>query len=116
SVQLPPAARCAPERLIAPDPGVAVGVPPQELFTPFGVATTMPAGSESEKPMLLSAEPLFGFVSVNVRVLVPFKATELGENALLIRGGATTVMFAVAGRLVPASIDVAIEELIQEPA
>ena len=74
-----------------PAPATAVTVPPHVPASPFGVATTRPAGSVSVKPTPVSAVPAFGLVSVNVSAVVPFCRTLSGAKALAIAGGATTV-------------------------
>ena len=71
-VQEPPAARPPLTSPMLPVPATAVTVPPHVLASPFGVATTRPAGSVSVKPTPVSAVPAFGLVSVNVSVVVPF--------------------------------------------
>jgi len=44
-------AMVAPDRLMEPDPAVAVMVPPPQLpVSPLGLETTRPAGSASVKP------------------------------------------------------------------
>ncbi len=49
------AARLAPDKLMLPDPAVAVIVPPPQLpAKPFGVDTTKPAGRTSVKPTAVS--------------------------------------------------------------
>src|SRR5712672_60648 len=60
-------ANVPPDRLTDPEPATAVAVPPQVLVSPFGVATTRPAGSVSAKATPVSATTLAaGFVIVNV--------------------------------------------------
>ena len=89
-----------------PVPATAVTVPPHVLASPFGVATTRPAGSVSVKPTPVSAVPAFGLVSVNVSVVVPFTGMLSVPNALAIVGGATTVRLAEAVPPVPPSVEV----------
>jgi hypothetical protein len=56
------AAIVAPERLMVPDPAVAVIVPPPQVpVRPFGVETTRPVGNVSVKPMPLSVVPMLLF-------------------------------------------------------
>src|SRR5581483_4444062 len=69
NVQEALAARLVPETLMLPSPAVAVIVPSQVVFSPFGVATDIPAGSASLKLMLVSGEA-FGFVSRKSSVVV----------------------------------------------
>ena len=71
-------------------------VPPHVFASPFGVATTRPAGSGSVKATPLSAVAALGLVSVNVSVVVPFTAMLAAPNALAIVGGPTTVRLAEA--------------------
>ena len=81
-----------PLELIEVPPAVAEVVPPQELVSPLGVATISPAGSASEKATPVSASVFAaGFVIVKVRVEVPLSGMDVGENALAMLGGATTV-------------------------
>jgi hypothetical protein len=76
------------------------------LASPFGVATTRPAGSVSVKPTPVSAVPAFGLVSVNDCVVVPFTTMLAAPNAVAIVGGATTVRLAEAVPAGPVSADV----------
>ena len=70
-----PPASVALVKLMLPDPAPAVIVPPpHEPVRPFGVATTRPAGSVSLKPTPESAVAAFGLISVNVSVVVAFRA------------------------------------------
>jgi hypothetical protein len=70
------AARLAPERLTLPDPAAAVIVPPPQFpVKPLGEATLCPDGKVSVKPIPLRAKFELGFDRLNVRVVVPFKAT-----------------------------------------
>lgn len=94
TVQFALAASEPADRLMVPDPDVAVTVPPHTPLDPFGVDTTKPEGNVSLKAIPDNAEAL-GFVIVKVRLVEPFKAIEAAPNALLIVGGATTVTLAV---------------------
>jgi hypothetical protein len=96
-----------PVRLMLPLPAVAVIVPvPQEPVT-FGVAaTTTPAGILSLNPTPLSALAVFGFAMVKLNVLLAFNAILVGLKALLMVGGATTVMLAFDVLPVPPSVEV----------
>ena len=94
-----------PLKLTLPDPATAVIVPlPQLPLSPFGVATTSPAGNVSVKPMLLSVAVVFGLLNANVKLVEAFSAIVATPKLLLIVGGATTVMFADA--VVPAPLSV----------
>ncbi len=96
-VQEPLLARVAPDRLIEPDPAVAVIVPPpHEPDSPFGVATTKPVGNVSVKPTPLRAVPVFGLLMVKLNEVEPLSGIVAAPNILLIAGGATTVTLAVA--------------------
>src|SRR3982751_4360005 len=79
------------DRLIAPEPGDAVAVPPQVEIKPLGLATTKPDGRASVKATPVSAAKLFGFVMEKLTVVVPPGRNLLGTNALLMDGGAITV-------------------------
>src|SRR5258708_18448532 len=86
-------------------PAVAVTVPlPQAPVSPFGVATTTPAGRLSVNAMPLSALAVFGLVMVKLSVLLVFNATLVGLKLLLMVGGATTVSLAFAVFPVPPSV------------
>jgi len=88
-------------------PAVAVTVPlPQAPVSPFGVATTTPAGRLSVNAIPLSALAVFGFVMVKLSVLFVFSGTLIGLKALLMVGGATTVRLAFAVFPVPPSVEV----------
>src|SRR5256885_2285512 len=79
-----------------PDPAVAVGVPPQVLVSPLGVATSRLAGKVSVNPTPVSATVLAdGLVMVIVRALVPFTTMLAGVKALTVVGGVTTFRVAV---------------------
>src|SRR5260221_544325 len=95
TVQFVLAAIDPPDRLIVPDPAVAVTVPPHTPLNPFGVATNNPAGNVSLKATP-DSEDVLGFVMVKVRLVEPFKAIEDAPNALLMVGtDEPTVMLAV---------------------
>lgn len=106
TVQLPLAGMVPPFRLIEPEPAVAVAVPLQSLVRPFGVATTRPAGKLSVKETPLSATPVFGFVMVKVKEVVPFSGMLAAPKALAIDGGVTTVKLAEAVLPVPPLVEV----------
>jgi hypothetical protein len=70
-LQLALAARAPPVKVILPEPGVAVIIPsPHVPVSPFGVATTKPAGRLSVNPTPLSAIPLLGLFTVKLNVVV----------------------------------------------
>lgn len=94
------------DRLTLDEPAVAVAVPPQVLFSAFGVATTSPAGRLSVNATPLNATPVLGFVMVKVREVVPFSGIVAAPNALAIEGGVTTVKLAVAVLPVPPLVEV----------
>ena len=119
-VQVDPAAGEAvnvpPVRLMAPVPAVAVGDPPQ-VFTTLGeAATTRPEGSESLKPTPLRVLNVFGLTMVKVTVLLAFKATLVGLNALPMVGGATTAKDAFDVLPEPANVSLAVTLLFFTPA
>ena len=71
NVQEAPAASVAPDRLMLFDPAVAVIVPAShEPVRPLGVDTISPDGSASVNASPVSVVMLFGFVRVNVRVVL----------------------------------------------
>ncbi len=85
-------ANVPPLRLIVVAPPVGAKVPPQVLMA-FGVpATWRAAGKVSLTAIPVSATVLAaGLVIVRVRVEIPFTGMLVGEKALAIVGGATTV-------------------------
>jgi len=121
SVQEALCATLPPDRLMTPVPAVAVGVPLQ-VFDTLGTAatTSVPVvlGSVSLKatPVRSPAAVVFGFEIVKVNVLVPFLGMLVGLKALLIVGGATTVIFAVLVLPVPAVVSLALTLLLAVPA
>jgi hypothetical protein len=107
NVQLLFAGTLAAEMETLPVPATAVATPPQVLATPFGVATTIPAGSASVnatpvKPTVFAA----GFVTVNVNEVDAFNAMLAAPNAFAIAGGATTAILADAVPPVPPCVEV----------
>src|SRR5215472_9833565 len=109
TVQLAPTAAVAPLSETLPEPAAAVAVPPQLFTNAFGVATTVPVGSESVKATPLSATVLAeGLLIVKVSEVVPFTPTPVAPNALLIEGGATTLRVAV---LLTAPVPLSVEEI-----
>jgi len=84
-----------PLRLMEVLPAAAVNVPPHVLLALGTVATCRPAGKGSLTATPLKAVPVFGLVMVKVRVEVPPTAVVVGEKALLMLGGATTVSVTV---------------------
>lgn len=87
-------------------PAVAVMVPaPQVPVRPLGVEITRPAGSVSVKATPLAATVLL-FWMVKLREVEPFSGMLAAPNALMITGGATTVMEAFEVLPVPPSVEV----------
>jgi hypothetical protein len=83
----------APDNVI-PVGEVVVSVPPQGVAVPF--ATVRPVGSVSVNPTPVSATGFVaGLVMVNVRDVVPFRATVEEPNAFAIEGGPSTASVAV---------------------
>ena len=126
------AARVAPVRLTEPEPAAAVIVPPpQEPVRPLGVATTKPEGRVSVNATPVRAVPVLGLVIVNVRLVVTFTLMLAAPKALVIDGGAITVMLAVllvapgplcvdeigpvVFALAPAVVPCTFTEIVQEP-
>src|SRR5260370_1298156 len=94
---LPGVAMVPPARLMVVVLAAAVTAPPQLLVTPGVLATCRPLVSVSLKAMPFSAVVLAaGLVMVKVRVVVPFSGIEAAPKALLMVGGATTAMVALA--------------------
>src|SRR5215471_15310684 len=80
-------------RVVSPASGAKV--PPQVSVAFGGLATTSPAGNVSVKATPVSATVGFGLVNVNDSVVVWPTGTNAAPNALVIVGGATTVIVAV---------------------
>src|SRR5215472_115280 len=106
-------------------PAVAVTEPLHVLLTLGVLDTTSVAvpepllkGSVSLKatPVRSPAAVVFGLLMVKVTVVVPFSGMLAAPNALLMVGGATTVMLAVAVLPVPAVVSVALTLLLFTPA
>ena len=72
--------RATPAKLIAAEAATAVTDPPQVLVRFGGVAIWSPAGSVSLKPILVRVW-LFGFLTVNVSVVVPFRGVVGAPNS-----------------------------------
>jgi hypothetical protein len=81
-------ARVAPDKLIVPEPAVAVIVPaPHDPLRPLGVATSSPLGSVSVKATPVSDTVVLGLVMVNVRVVVPLSGIVAAPKLFVIDGG-----------------------------
>ena len=98
------AAIVAPLSEMTPIPAVVVNVPPHCVVEE--VATVRPAGNVSENATPVNAVPVFEFVIVKVRVVVPFNGIVVAPKDLLIEGGTTTVIEALAVFPVPPFVDV----------
>jgi hypothetical protein len=120
-VQDAPCVTVPPERLITPVPAAAVTVPLHVLTTPGVAATTsVPVvfGSVSLKatPVRSPAAVVFGLLTLNVTVVVPFRGMLAAPNALAIVGGATTVIVAFDVLPVPAVASLTVTLLFFVPA
>src|SRR5215471_15720759 len=93
--QLLPAAIIPPLNVRLVSPALGANVPPQVSVAFGGLATTSPAGNVSVNATPVRTTVGFGLVSVNVRVVVWPTGTNAAPNALVIVGGATTVIIAV---------------------
>src|SRR5713226_9079801 len=103
--------------LMAVLPAAAVNVPPQLSLALGTAATCRPVGKLSVTATPLKAVPVFGLVMVKVRVEVPPTEVVVGEKALLILGGATTVRPADAVLPVPPLLEVTLPlVLVYDPA
>ena len=105
TVQLAPGARLAPVKDTDDDPATAVAVPLQVVFRLFGVATTNPAGRLSVKATPFRVRFWLVLLTVNVRLVVPFKGIVAAPNALAIVGGLMTVKLAEDVLPLPASVE-----------
>jgi hypothetical protein len=80
-------ASVAPVKLTAPDPAVAVIVPPPQLpLSPFGVETTRPAGSASAKPTPVNVVARLGLSMVKLSEVDPFSGMLAAPKDLEIFG------------------------------
>jgi hypothetical protein len=105
-LQLAPALRVAPDRLMLADPPAAVIVPPPQLpLRPLGVETTSPAGSGSVNPTPLSATAPLELLIVNARLVLEFNGMVFAPKPAARLGGATTARLADAATPLP-SLDV----------
>ena len=101
------AAKVEPDKLTLPAPAVAVIVPPPQVpVSPFGVATTSPAGNVSLKAIPDKLCVVLLFWIVKVKEVEPFSGTLAAPNALMITGGDTTVTLALDVLPVPPSVEV----------
>jgi hypothetical protein len=95
------------------DPLVVAGVPLQ-VFVSGGVAATVnPAGKVSVNATPVSPNVLaVGFVTVRVSEVAPFSGTLVPPNALVIAGGAATLMLAEAVLPVPPFVELTAPEVL----
>jgi hypothetical protein len=107
TVQEELAATVPPVRLEEPEPATAVAVPPHVFVSPFGVATTRPAGNVSLNASPVRATALAaGLVMVNESVVVPLGGRLATPKAFAMLGGATTARLAEAVPPVPPCVEV----------
>ena len=107
TIQVPPGAggKEPPVRETNPVPGAAETLPPQVLFTLFGVPTRSPAGSRSMNPIPARVVVVFALVMLNFIVDTPFCRTMIGRNDFSILGGDITVKVPEPDVPSPPSID-----------
>ena len=85
-----------PDRLTVVSPATGANVPPQLLTMPGVGSTSVPDGNVSLNASPVNPTVRFGFVIVKVSCeKVPPTNMLVGANALLIVGGATTVIDAL---------------------
>ena len=82
TVQVPLAARLPPLKVRVVAPAEGDHVPPQVVAAAGVLATCIPVCSVSVNASPVSPMSVFGLVSVNVRVDVPFSPIVVGEKAL----------------------------------
>lgn len=114
NVHVPPEASDPAERLIALPAAEMVPLP-QLPVKPFGVDTVRLLGRVSVKATPVSPTVVFGFVTVKLRLVVPFSGMLAAPNALLRAGGPTTVMLAFEVLPVPPSVEFTVTELFFTP-
>src|SRR5215469_3447243 len=112
-VQLELAARVPPERLMVPDPAVAV--PPQLLVRPGVFATTSPAGRLSTNWRPVSAVLTFGFCIEKTSVVEPPSGMLAAPNAFAMVGAEMTTTLATEVLLVPPLVEVTVVLLLKLP-
>src|SRR5215470_16216438 len=112
TVQVPLAGMVPPLNVSVVSPAVGAKAPPQEVLAPGVAATCNPDGSASVNPTPVSDTVEFGFIMVNVSVVVPLSAMLDEPNDLLIEGGATTVMLADALLPVPPFVEVTLPDVL----
>jgi hypothetical protein len=110
--QLPDAGIDPPDKDTEPLAATAVTVPPQVFDNPFGVPTTSPPGRVSVNVTPDSPVAEFGFVIVNLNVVVPFSGNTDLPNTLVIDGGATTNSDADAVLPVPPFVELTAPEVL----
>src|SRR5262249_3865187 len=116
-VHEPLAAIVPPLSDTVPLPAVAVIVPaPHVPVSPFGVATTNPAGSVSVNDTPVTPDAALGFVIVNVNTVVPLSNSVLAPNTLLIVTVLTTDTFALPVLPAPALVEVTLTLLFLAPS
>jgi hypothetical protein len=117
NVQEPLAASVPPLRLTTPVPCVAVIVPPpQDPVSPLGVEITRPEGKVSLNPIPVRVLELFALLIVKLSDVLPFNGMLAVPNPLLMVGGASTMIEAVAVLPVPPSVEVTVTLLFFAPA
>ena len=107
NVQDPLAASVPPVRATLLPPAVAVIVPvPHEPVSPLGVETTRPDGKLSLKATPLRLCAVFGLLMVKLSEVDAVGAMLAAPKALVIAGGPTTMIAALAILPGPPSFDV----------
>ncbi|HEV2040484.1 MAG TPA: hypothetical protein VGT81_10625 [Casimicrobiaceae bacterium] len=95
-------ASVAPVKLMAPDPAVAVIVPPPQVpLSPFGVETTRPAGSASVKPTPVNVVDWLGLLMVKLSEADVLSTMLAAPNDFAIVGGATAPTTVTVAEAVP---------------
>src|ERR1700676_1259842 len=111
------AASVPPERTMLPEFDEAATAPaPQAPVSPLGVLTTRPAGRLSIKATPESGK-VFGLVMVKVSEVEAFSRMAAAPKALVMVGGAATLMFAVAALPAPPLVELTVPVvLVKLPA
>ena len=104
-MQLAPGASVCPLRLTEEAPATAVTVPVHVPPTFGGFATTSPAGRLSVKATPFSVRFWLVLLTVNVRLVVPFRGIVAAPNAFAMVGGLMTVKLAEDVLPLPASVE-----------
>jgi hypothetical protein len=104
--QEPLAGSVPADKLIELEPAAALAVPPQVLVSPFGVATTSPAGRASLNATPDRAIVVLGLLMLKVNDVFAFNKMLAAPKAFVMVGAVATLRFADAVFPVPPFVEV----------